>query len=205
MIQLYNIFNIIQICNISRKSRGEQLRGDGGPASAEELDRETGEEQTAVGRTRRKDGGWQTTEESGRVTWAWQEETREAKVCDGRTVLREMRGRQERRTTGRRRQETEEGGKDYQMRRWRSCRQHLTPDKGKKRKREKVLYWNGQLVWTPALALYLCVDRGPGTGDCIQRDLSPTSGYTGISARRRYANFFYLQSVPTRSLSTLVG
>ena len=24
-------------------------------------------------------------------------------------------------------------------------------------------YWNGQLVWTPALALYLCVDRGPGT------------------------------------------
>ena len=68
------------------------------------------------------------------------------------------------------------------------------------------LYWNGQLVWTPALALYLCVgDRGPGTGDCVQRDLSPTSGYTGISARRRYANFFYLQSVPTRSLSTLVG
>ena len=26
------------------------------------------------------------------------------------------------------------------------------------------LYWNGQLVWTPALGLYLCVgDRGPGT------------------------------------------
>ena len=45
-----------------------------------------------------------------------------------------------------------------------------------------VLYWNGQLVWTPALALYLCV----GGGDCVQRDLSPTSGYTGISARRRY-------------------
>ena len=71
---------------------------------------------------------------------------------------------------------------------------------------KKNLYWNGQLVWTPALALYLCVgDRGPGTGDCVQRDLSPTSGYTGIFARRRYANFFYLQSVPTRSLSTLVG
>ena len=69
-----------------------------------------------------------------------------------------------------------------------------------------TLYWNGQLVWTPALALYLCVgDRGPGTGDCVQRDLSPTSGYTGISARRRYAIFFNLQSVPTRSLSTLVG
>ena len=31
---------------------------------------------------------------------------------DGRTVLREMWGRQERRKTGRRRQETEEGGKD---------------------------------------------------------------------------------------------
>ena len=46
-----------------------------------------------------------------------------------------------------------------------------------------VLYWNGQLVWTPALALYLCVGGG---GDCVQRDLSPTSGYTGISARRRY-------------------
>ena len=36
--------------------------------SAEELDRETGDEQTTVGRTRRKDGGRQTTEESGRVT-----------------------------------------------------------------------------------------------------------------------------------------
>ena len=23
-----------------------------------------------------------------------------------------------------------------------------------------ILYWNGQLVWTPAVALYLCVDRG---------------------------------------------
>ena len=31
---------------------------------------------------------------------------------DGRTMLREMRGRQERRKTGRRRQETGEGGKD---------------------------------------------------------------------------------------------
>ena len=33
-----------------------------------------------MNRTRRKDGGWQTTEESGRVTWAGQEETREAKA-----------------------------------------------------------------------------------------------------------------------------
>ena len=30
-------------------------------------------------------------------------------------MLREMRGRQERRKTGRRRQETGEGGKDYQQ------------------------------------------------------------------------------------------
>ena len=51
---------------------------------------------------------------------------------DGRTVLREMWGRQERRKTGRRRQETEEGGKYYPMRRWKSCGQHLTPDKGKR-------------------------------------------------------------------------
>ena len=45
-----------------------------------ELDRETGQEQITVGWTRRKDGGWQNTEESGRVTWAGQEETREAKA-----------------------------------------------------------------------------------------------------------------------------
>ena len=48
--------------------------------------------------------------------------------------------RYERRETGRRRQETEEGGKDYQMRRWKSCGQHLTPDEGKKRKRERALW-----------------------------------------------------------------
>ena len=57
---------------------------------------------------------------------------------DGRTVLREIWRRQERRKTGRRRQETEECGKDYQMRRWRLCGEHLTPDKGKKRKRERT-------------------------------------------------------------------
>ena len=40
---------------------------------------------------------------------------------------------QERGKTGRRRQETEEGGKYYQMRRWRSCGQHLKHlDKGKR-------------------------------------------------------------------------
>ena len=51
----------------------------GRDGSAEELDRETGEEQTTVGRTRRKDGRWRTTGESGRVMWGGQEETREAK------------------------------------------------------------------------------------------------------------------------------
>ena len=60
-------------------------------------------------------------------------------VWDGKTVLREMWGRQERRKTGRRRQETEEGGKDYQMRRWKSCGQHLTPDKGKRGRERWVL------------------------------------------------------------------
>ena len=65
-----------------------------------------------------------------------------------------------------------------------------------------ILEWTTSLD-TSSSTLFVC--RGPGTGDCVQRDLSPTSGYTGISARRRYANFFYLQSVPTRSLSTLVG
>ena len=48
--------------------------------SAEELDRETGEEQITVGWTRRKDGRWKATKESGRVTRAGQEETREAKA-----------------------------------------------------------------------------------------------------------------------------
>ena len=40
----------------------------GRDGSAEELDRETGEEQATLGRTRRKDGGRQGTEESGIVT-----------------------------------------------------------------------------------------------------------------------------------------
>ena len=65
-----------------------------------------------------------------------------------------------------------------------------------------ILEWTTSLD-TSSSTLFVC--RGPGTGDCVQRDLSPTSGYTGISARRRYAIFFYLQSVSTRSLSTLVG
>ena len=48
--------------------------------SAEELDRENGQEQITVGWTRRKDGRWPITEESGRVTRAGQEETGEAKA-----------------------------------------------------------------------------------------------------------------------------
>ena len=43
-----------------------ELKGRDG--CAEELARETGEEQITGSRTRRKDGGLQTTEESGSVT-----------------------------------------------------------------------------------------------------------------------------------------
>ncbi len=45
-----------------------------------------------------------------------QDKTREANAEMG-GLCSEMRGRQERRKTGRRRQQTGEGGKDYQMRR----------------------------------------------------------------------------------------
>ena len=40
--------------------------------------------------------------------------------------------------TGRRRQDKEEGGKGSEMRWWRSCGQHLTSDKGRKRKRQSL-------------------------------------------------------------------
>ena len=52
--------------NEGRQAKNGGVKGRDG--SAEELDRETGEEQITVGWTRRKDGGCQTTEESGRVT-----------------------------------------------------------------------------------------------------------------------------------------
>ena len=53
----------------SNKGRQEKTGGvKGRDGSTEELDRETGEEQITVGRTRRKDGRRQSTEESGRVT-----------------------------------------------------------------------------------------------------------------------------------------
>ena len=72
-------------CSLSKRSgyssvsrnRMVELREEAG-VQIEELDREI-----TVGWTRRKDGGWQTTEESGRVTWAGQEETRETKADMG--------------------------------------------------------------------------------------------------------------------------
>ena len=67
----------------SKSNEGRQEKNGGVKGrdmSAEELDRETGEEQTTVGRTRWKDGRRQTSEENDRVTWAGQEEEREAKA-----------------------------------------------------------------------------------------------------------------------------
>ena len=55
----------------SKSNEGRQEKNGGGKGrygSAEELDSETDEEHIIVGRTRRKDAGIQTTEESGRVT-----------------------------------------------------------------------------------------------------------------------------------------
>ena len=63
----------------SNEGRQEKNGGvNGRDRSTEELHRETGEEPVTVGRTRRKDGGSHTTEESGSVTRAGQEEKREA-------------------------------------------------------------------------------------------------------------------------------
>ena len=53
-------------CNEGRQAKIGGVMGRDG--SAEELDRETGEEQITVGWTLRKDGGRQTTEKSSRVT-----------------------------------------------------------------------------------------------------------------------------------------
>ena len=98
--------------NEGRKAKNGGVEGRDG--SAEELDRETGEEQITVGWTRIKYDGKQTTEESGRVTRAGQDETSEGDHgLYGRIMLREMSRRQDRRESGRRRRhETEEGGKD---------------------------------------------------------------------------------------------
>ena len=70
--------------NLLRKNSQSKVKGGrqekkgwvkGIDGRAEELDREPGDEQTTVDWTRRKDGGWQSTEESGRVTLGVQEET----------------------------------------------------------------------------------------------------------------------------------
>ena len=100
--------------NEDRQAKNGGVKGRDG--SAEELDGETGEEQITVGWTCRKDGGWQTVmtdyrrERQSYVSRAGGDEG--GQCWDGRTVLREMWRRQDRRETGRRRQETEEGGEE---------------------------------------------------------------------------------------------
>ena len=92
----------------SKSNEGRQEKNGGvkrRDMSAEELDRETGEEQTTVGRTRWKDGRRQTSEESDRVYVSRAGGGEGGQGWDGRTVLREMWGRQERRKTGRRRRQ----------------------------------------------------------------------------------------------------
>ena len=54
----------LQVCENNWVRKIARSSNEGRDVSAEELDRETGEEQTTVGWTRRKDGGRQTTEES---------------------------------------------------------------------------------------------------------------------------------------------
>ena len=76
LLQMRNFLLFYLYCSTSRSwAPVWRVKGTGG--SAEEFDRETGEEQITVGWTCRKDGGWQTTEESGIVTRAGQEETRD--------------------------------------------------------------------------------------------------------------------------------
>ena len=80
---------------------------------------------------------WKTTEESGRVTWAGQEETREAKTEMGGLCKERC---EEDRRGGRLEEEDRRQRRVEKNSRWggeKGCRQHLTPDKGKKRKRER--------------------------------------------------------------------
>ena len=63
--------------NGGRQEKNGGVKGRDG--NAEELNRETGEEQNTVGRIRRNDGGLQTTEESGTVTRG-EQDTREDKA-----------------------------------------------------------------------------------------------------------------------------
>ena len=77
-VKTCDLVTILFTSNEGRHEKNGVVKGRDG--SAEELGSETGEEQATVGWTRRKDGRWQTTEESSRVTRAVQEETREAKA-----------------------------------------------------------------------------------------------------------------------------
>ena len=53
---------------------------------------------------------------------------------------------------------TEENGKEYQMMRRTSCRQHLTPDKGKTRKRERDAYiLEGHVIVFVCMLVCVCV------------------------------------------------
>ena len=94
----------------SKSNEGRQEKNGGVKGrdeSAEELVRETGEEPITVGWTRRKDGGWPTTEESGRVTWGGDVG---GQCSDGRTVLREMWRRQERKEKDWKKKTIDRGG-----------------------------------------------------------------------------------------------
>ena len=149
---------------IARVTRADLQGKNGGvkgrDRSAEELDRETGEEQLDYCG---KDtlNGWRMTgywrERQSWVNWAGEDEGGQG--WDGRPVLREMWGRQERRKTGRRRQETGDGGKDYQMRRWWSCGQHLTPDKGKKEEEREQRFFVDSIST-------ICFAAGDGAQRC---------------------------------------
>ena len=96
--------------NNCKSNEGRQAKNGGvniRDGSEEEPDRETGGEQATVGMTRRKYCGWQTPVESGRVTRWGLKGDEGGQRWYGRTVLREMWRRQDRRKAGRRRQDTE--------------------------------------------------------------------------------------------------
>ena len=89
---------------------------------------------------------------------------------DGRTVLREMWVRQESRETGRRRQETGEGGKDYQMRRWRSCGQHSWQREKDHRTNRRILL---RIIWQRPSCNNTNIPRRSttmGSGSCAEEN-----------------------------------
>ena len=124
--------------NNSKSNEGRQENNcgvKGRDRSAEELDRETGEEHTTVGRIRRKDGGWQTTKRAaelreegrrrrGRLMLIWED-------CVERNVREageEGDWKKKTRYRG--------GWKRLSDEAVKKLRHHITSDKGKKRKRE---------------------------------------------------------------------